>query len=213
MRDKREFCRHVLNTCRTRVSFRSGSAGEANRRYYVVSEDGQRVRHRAEGLPRRQQHEYFRAAVERPGIHNLGVCTNPGADLKERVVWHPYPPERGIIERQQQVDGVMIWDMVCGKSDAHAEACRRAGASDGRRSLRVAAAVHLRAAGYDCEPAKQSAPVAQSLDDVQLLKAFPTVSRQGHEVIMWILRSSHQGAETMRKTCIRRGGPWSRNLS
>jgi hypothetical protein len=56
-------------------------------------------------------------------------------------------------------------------------------------------------------PRNNPRPVAQSLGDVQLLKAFHECFRgKDNEVNYVDFEVEHQGAETMRKTSIRRGG-------
>ncbi len=56
-------------------------------------------------------------------------------------------------------------------------------------------------------PRNNPHPVAQSLEDVQLLKAFHECFRGRDEEVNYVdFEVEHQGAETMRKTCVRRGG-------
>jgi hypothetical protein len=56
-------------------------------------------------------------------------------------------------------------------------------------------------------PRNNPRPVAQSLDEVHLLKAFHECFRGKNDEVNYVdFEVEHQGAETMRKTCIRRGG-------
>jgi hypothetical protein len=50
-------------------------------------------------------------------------------------------------------------------------------------------------------------PLAQSLDDVQLLKAFHECFLGTDDEVNYVdFEVEHRGVETMRKTCIRRAG-------
>ena len=137
------------------------------------------------------------------------VCTNPGADPQQNA-WSGIHTRLSaeIIERQQRVDGVMIWDMVCGTIG------RPARSSQERRSAQRLVAhyvlpppcIYVMPATI-ASPRNNPRPVAQSLEDVQLLKAFHECFRGKDEEVNYVdFEVEHQGAETMRKTCIRRGG-------
>jgi hypothetical protein len=102
----------------------------------------------------------------------------------------------------------MIWDMVCGTIGRPCP--KLAGAPE--RATAVAHHVLPQPCIYVlpatiASPRNNPHPVAQSLDDVQLLEAFHECFRgRGDEVNYVDFEVEHQGAETMRKTSIRRGG-------
>jgi hypothetical protein len=113
-----------------------------------------------------------------------------------------------IIERQQRVDGVIIWDMVCGTVGRPCP--KLEGAPD--RATAVAhymlppPCIYVLPATV-ASPRNNPRPVAQGLEDVQLLKAFHECFRGKDEEVNYVdFEVEHRGAETMRKTCIRRAG-------
>jgi hypothetical protein len=102
------------------------------------------------------------------------VCTNPGADPRLNA-WSGIHTRLSaeIIARQQRVDGVIIWDMVCGTVGRPCP--KLAGAPE-----RATAIAHYMLPppciyvlpSTIASPRNNPKPVAQALDEVQLLKAF-----------------------------------------
>lgn len=137
------------------------------------------------------------------------VCTNPGADPQKNA-WSGIHTRLSadLIERQQRVDGVMIRDMVCGTVGRPCP--KLAGGSE-----RATAVSHYKLPppciyvlpATIASPRNNPQPVAQSLDEVQLLKAFHKCFRGKPEEVNYVdFEVEHRGAETMRKTRIRRAG-------
>ena len=211
MSDKREFCRHVLNYMQDQGFIQDWeSAGESNRHDYVVRlKTGRVCVIELKGCLDGNNTNIF----ERPSnAHEFiiwSVCTNPGADPQKNA-WSGIHTRLSaeIIERQQRVDGVMIWDMVCGTVGRPCP--KLAGAPE--RATPVAHYVLPPPCIYVlpatiASPRNNPRPVAQSLEDVQLLKAFHDCFRGRDDEVNYVdFEVEHQGAETMRKTCIRRGG-------
>jgi hypothetical protein len=101
----------------------------------------------------------------------------------------------------------MIWDMVCGTIG------RPCPKLEGVPERATAVAHYVLPPFIYALPATIASPrnnphpVAQSIDDVQLLKAFHSCFRGNDEEVNYVdFEVEHQGAETMRKTRIRRAG-------
>ena len=211
MRDKREFCRHVLNYMQDRGFIQEwDSAGESNRHDYVVRlKTGRVCVIELKGCLDGNNTNIFERPSNAQEFIIWSVCTNPGADPQKNA-WSGIHTRLSaeIIERQQRVDGVMIWDMVCGTVG------RPCPKLEQRRSAQRSVAhyvlpppcIYVMPATI-ASPRNNPHPVAQSLEDVQLLKAFHECFRGRDEEVNYVdFEVEHQGAETMRKTCIRRGG-------
>jgi hypothetical protein len=211
MRDKWEFARNVLNHMED-GGFIEGweSAGEANRHDYVVRLNTGRVAViELKGCLDGNNTTIFERPLHAQEFVIWSVCTNPGADPKKNV-WSGIHTRLSadLVERQQQVDGVIVWDMACGtvgrpcpKLSAAAERTTEVG-----HYVLPPPCIYVFPATIG-RPRNNPNPTAQSLDDVQLLKAFhecfggvePEVNFVDFEV-------EHQGAETMRVTRVRRDG-------
>jgi hypothetical protein len=102
----------------------------------------------------------------------------------------------------------MIWDMVCGTVG---RPCPKT-ADAPERATAVAhyalppPCIYVMPATI-ASPRNNPRPLAQSLDDVHLLKAFHECFRGKNEEVNYVdFEVEHRGAETMRKTRIRRAG-------
>jgi hypothetical protein len=211
MRDKREFCLHVLNYMQDHGFIQDWeSAGEANRHDYVIRlKTGRVAVIELKGCLDGNNTNIFERPAQAQEFVIWSVCTNPGADPRLNA-WSGIHTRLSaeIISRQQQVDGVMIWDMVCGTIGRPCP--KLVGAPE--RATAVAhyvlppPCIYLMPATI-ASPRNNPHPVAQSLDDVHLLKAFHECFRGKDEEINYVdFEVEHQGAETMRKTRIRRAG-------
>lgn len=211
MRDKREFCLNVLNFMQDQGFIHDWeSAGEANRHDYVVRLKTGRVGViELKGCLDGNNTTIFERPPHAQEFIIWSVCTNPGADPRKNA-WSGIHTRLSadIIERQQRVDGVMIWDMVCGTVGRPCP--KLAGAPE--RATAVAhymlppPCIYVLPATI-ASPRNNPRPVAQSLSDVQLLKAFHECFRGKDEEVNYVdFEVEHRGAETMRKTSIRRAG-------
>ncbi len=87
------------------------------------------------------------------------------------------------------------------------EAGRRAGARDRCRAFHVAPPCIYVLPATIASPRNNPKPVAQALDEVHLLKAFHDCFGGRDEEVNFVdFEVEHRGAETMRKTSIRRAG-------
>jgi hypothetical protein len=215
MRDKREFCRHVLNYMQDQGFIQDWeSAGEANRHDYVVRMKTGRVGViELKGCLDGNNTNIFERPFNAQEFIIWSVCTNPGADPRLNA-WSGIHTRLSaeIISRQQQVDGVMIWDMVCGTIG---RPCPKLAGSP-ERATAIAHYVLPPPCiyvlpGTIASPRNNPRPAAQSLDNVTLLKAFHSCFRGNDDEVNYVdFELEHQGAETMRKTTIRRCGAVAR---
>src|SRR4029077_3888973 len=211
MREKRDFARDVLNFMQDRGFIRDWeSAGEANRHDYTVRfESGKVAVIELKGCLDGSKPNIFERPAHAQEFVSWSVCTNPGADPRLNV-WSGIHTRLSaeIITRQQRVDGLIVWDMVCG--------------TVGRPCPKLEAAVNrLTAVSHyvlppPCiyvfpatipSPRNNPMPVAQPLDDVVLLKAFHECFGGRNEEVNYVdFEVEHRDADVVRRTRIRRGG-------
>lgn len=117
MRGKREFARDVLNFMQDGGFIQEWEpAGEANRHDYVVRlKTGRVCVIELKGCLDGNNTNIFDRPPHAQEFLIWSVCTNPGADPRLNA-WSGIHTRLSaeIISRQQRVDGVIIWDMVCG---------------------------------------------------------------------------------------------------
>ncbi len=211
MRTKREFVKHVLNYMQDQGFIQDWeSAGEANRHDYTVRMKSGRVGviELKGGLDGNNTNIFERPAHAHEFVI-WSLLTNPGADPRLNA-WSGIHTRLSaeIIERQQRVDGVIIWDMFC-------RTVGRPCPKVAETPERVTAVAHYMLPppciyvmpATIASPRNNPRPLAQSLDDVHLLKAFHECFRGKDEEVNYVdFEVEHHGAETMRRTRIRRNG-------
>jgi hypothetical protein len=137
------------------------------------------------------------------------VCTNVGAD-PELNAWSGVHSRLGaeMIARGQRVDGVIIWDWVCGCAG---RPCPKLGNNPTARRTSVGPyslpppCVYV----FPGQIPSQNAPIAeaQALDAVELLTAFHTAfGGRPHEVNFVDFELAQRSGSTRRRTIIRRDG-------
>jgi hypothetical protein len=209
MRGKREFAQHALNHMEDGGFIASWDlTDDANRNDYIVRlNSGRTAIIDLKGCLDGNNTNIF----ERPAIADefiiWSICSNPGADPR-RNAWSGIHSRLSteMISRNQRVDGVVIWDMVCGTIG---RPCPKLLESDRATDLgpfrTPPACVYLLPATIpsDANPAA----FAQGLADVELLAAFHTCfqgrDEEIHQVDFSIARA---GRDLMRQTTVRRGG-------
>src|SRR5690606_5310427 len=176
MRDKRDFVRHVLNNMQDRGFIREWEpSGDANRHDYSVQMPSGRIAViELKGCLDGNNTTIF----ERPPHANefiiWSVCTNPGADPRHNT-WSGIHTRLSaeIIHRSQRVDGILIWDMVCGTIGRPCPKLK-----DQRKRMTEVSHYQLPPPCIYVLPAtipsprNNPRPVAQRLDQVELLQAF-----------------------------------------
>lgn len=211
MREKREFCLQVLNYMQEKGFIASWeSAGEANRHDYVVRFASGRVAViELKGCLDGNNTNIFERPAHAQEFIIWSVCTNSGADPRKNT-WSGIHTRLSaeIISRQQRVDGLIVWDMLCGTVGRPCPKLTQAPS----RATEVA---HYRLPP-PCiyvfpetvpSPRNNPRPIAQQLGDVHLLKAFHDCFGGIEEEVSYVdFEIEHLGAETMRKTRVRREG-------
>jgi hypothetical protein len=211
MREKREFARHVLNymqDCGYVADWES--SGDANRHDYTVRLPGGRIGViELKGCLDGNNTNIFERPPHAQEFIIWSICLNPGADPQKNA-WSGIHTRLSadIISRQQRVDGLMIWDMVCGTVGRPCPKLQHLP----RRTTTVAhyelppVCIYVMP-GTIASPRNNPRPMAQALDDVQLLKAFHVCfSGRDDEVNYVDFEVEHRGPDTVRKTRIRRAG-------
>jgi len=210
MREKREFCRHVLNYMQDKGFIADWeSAGEANRYDYLVRfRTGRVAAIELKGCLDGNNTNIYERPSQAQEFVLWSVCTNLGADPQKNV-WSGIHTRLSadIIDRQQRVDGLIVWDMVCGTIGRPCP--KLEGAPERLTTLAhyvlPPPCVYV-FPGTVPSPRSNPHPVAQNLEDVHLLKAFHECFGGRSEEVNYVdFEVEHQGAETMRATRVRRG--------
>lgn len=215
MREKREFVRHVLNHMQD-GGFISDweSAGESNRHDYVVTLPTGRIAViELKGCLDGNNTNIFERPPQAQEFVIWSVCTNPGADPQHNA-WSGIHTRLSaeIVFREQRVDGIIIWDMICGTV---ARPCPKI-VEDSSRQTTAGAYVLPPPCVYVLpatipSPRNNPHPPAQRLEDVQLLKAFHACFNGRDAEVNYVeFEVRHHGADTVRKTKVVRNGATER---
>ena len=213
MREKREFVKHILNFMQDRGFIQEWeSAGDGNRHDYSVKlKSGKIGVIELKGCLDGNNTNIF----ERPPHANefiiWSICSNPGADPRHNV-WSGIHTRLSaeIISRSQQVDGLMVWDMVC---STLGRPCPKILSDDTGDRLTEVGPFRVPPPCIYFFPAtipsvrNNPLPAAQSLGDVESLKAFHECFRGRNEELNYVtFEIAHSGSETVRQTTIYRDG-------
>lgn len=206
MRDKREFVRHVLNYMQDRGFIRDWqSAGENNRHDYTVSmPSGRTSVIELKGCLDGNNTNIFDRPPQANEFVIWSVCTNPGANPRHNA-WSGIHTRLSaeIIARQERVDGLIIWDMVC---STIGRPCPKIEGNDSPR-LTVVGPYELPPPCLYVFPAtvptarNNAHPPAQALSDVQFLQALHDCFQgRDAEVNFVDFGVEYRGVDTVRKT-------------
>ncbi len=211
MRDKREFVKHVLNFMQDHNFIADwDSAGDANRHDYTVKFSSGKVSIiELKGCLDGNNTNIFERPPHAQEFIIWSICTNPGADPRHNA-WSGIHTRLSaeIISRSQVVDGIIVWDMACGtigRPCPKIEPDRVRLTEVGPYSL-PPPCIYVFPATIP-SPRNNRNPIAQSLQDVEILKAFHDCF-QGHddEVNYVNFEVRYEGADIVRKTQVRRAG-------
>jgi hypothetical protein len=211
MREKREFLKHLLNDLQDDgliVSWRS--AGGANRHDYAVEMVSDRTAViELKGCLDGNNTTIFERPPHADEFILWSVCTNPGADPRHNL-WSGIHTRLSadIIDKQKQVDGLVVWDMVCGTIG---RPCPKVQADPSR--LTVLGPYSLPPPCLYLFPRtipsarNNPTPPVHELKDVQfmsvLAKRFGVFEEETYQVALSV---RHRGNDTERMTRISRGG-------
>ena len=211
MREKREFVKHVLNYMQDRGFIAEWEvAGEANRHDYSVKlSNGKIAVIELKGCLDGNNTNIF---VRPPHANEFiiwSVCTNAAADPGHNA-WSGIHTRLSaeIITGSQRVDGLVIWDMVCGTIG---RPCPKV-LDDNSRITEVGPfrlpppCIYL-FPGTIPSPRNNAHPKAQAISDVGILKAFSDCFKAKDDEIHSVdFEVEHRGSETLRTTRVWRNG-------
>lgn len=211
MREKRDFASAVLNWLEDQGQIKAWySAGESNRHDYTVELNSGRIAAiELKGCLDGNNTNIF----ERPPHANefimWSVCTNPGANPRHNV-WSGIHTRLSaeIISRSQLVDGLVVWDMVCGTIG---RPCPKLQDNPGRKTAIAAyqlppPCIYL-FPGTIPSPRNNPSPKGQPIAQVEFLQVLHNAFGGRDEELNFVDFSvGYQGNDTVRSTTIRRDG-------
>lgn len=211
MREKRDFVRRILSYMEDEGYIKSfKSSGGQNRYDYTVELPTGKVAviELKGGLDGNNTNIF-----ERPAHANelvvWSVSTNQGGDPRHNV-WSGLHTRLSaeIIANSKQVDGMILWDWVCGTIGRR---CPKLDTDSSRKI--IVAQYQLPPPCIYILPAtipdvrNNPKPCAQRLESVELLKAFHSCFGGGDNEVNYVdFEVAHQGVEIVRKTIVRRAG-------
>jgi len=211
MREKREFVQHVLNYMQDQGFIQEWeSAGEANRHdYSVMLNSGETAIIELKGCLDGNNTNIFERPPHAHEFIIWSICTNPDADPRHNV-WSGIHTRLSaeIISRGQRIDGVLIWDMVCGtigrpcpKLQASPELFTHVGPF-----CLPPPCIYLFPATIP-SPRNNPHPTAQRLDEVELLAAFNACFQgDATDVSVVDFTVQYRGSDILRTTRVTRNG-------
>jgi len=211
MGSKREFAKHILNYMEDqRFIGEWMSSGEKNRHDYTVKfPDGRSSVIELKGCMDGNNTVIYERPPHAQEFVVWSLCTNIGGNPKKNA-WSGIHTRIGadMIGRGQRVDGVIIWDMMCGTVG---RPCPKLKDAPGRLTVvshyEVPPPCIYVMPATIASPRNNPHPVAQSIDDVHLLKAFHECFGGRAEEINYVdFDVEYRGNDLFRTTRIRRGG-------
>lgn len=205
MREKREFVQQVLNHLQDHGFIQDWeSTGKVNRHDYSVKLNSGRIAIiELKGCLDGNNTNIFERPPHAQEFIIWSVCTNPGADPRHNA-WSGLHARLSaeIIFRQQQVDGVLIWDMACGTIG---RPCPKLQTLPQRLTdvgpFRLPPPCIYVFPATIPSPRNNPHPKAQRLEDVELLAAFNACfNGQAAEIHYVDFMVQYQGADLLRTT-------------
>jgi hypothetical protein len=212
MREKREFVTHILNFMEDHNFIANWEpAGDANRHDYSVKlNSGKIAIIELKGCLDGNNTNIFERPAQAEEFIIWSVCTNPGADPRHNA-WsgiHTRLSAEIILSSNKLVDGVIVWDMACstiGRRCPKVESDQTRLTEVGPYSLPPPCIYVF--PGTIPSPRNNPTPVAQPLQNVELLQAFHTCFKGSDDEVNYVdFEVRYQGADILRKTRVRRAG-------
>jgi hypothetical protein len=212
MRGKREFVQHVLNHMED-GGFIAGwdrTRPKARNDYYVQLNSGGLAVIDLKGCLDGENTNKFERPTEADEFNTWSLCTNSGADPR-RNAWSGIHTRLSaeMISRGKRVDGVVIWDMICGTLG---RPCPKLRALDGAVQRTSFGPFHTPAPCIYVFPAqipsraRPRAP-ARTLIEVELLSAFHHAFGGRDEEVNYVdFEVAVRGDALFRRTVISRDG-------
>lgn len=209
MRGKREFVQHALNHMED-GGFIAGwdPTSDANRNDYVVRlHSGRTAIIDLKGCLDGNNTNIFERPTTADEFVIWSICSNPGANPR-RNAWSGIHTRLSaeMISRNQRVDGVVLWDMVCGTIGRPCPKLLDASRATDLGPFRTPpACIYLLPATIPSLDEPHA--VAQELTQVELLAAFHTCFHGRDDELHQVdFRVAQSGSELMRQTTVRRAG-------
>lgn len=212
MNEKRAFVRYVLNHMQDGgfIETWDSSGGENRHDYTIKMPSGKTAVIELKGCLDGNNTNIFERPPHAHEFIIWSVCTNPGSDPQHNA-WSGIHTRLSaeIISRSQRVDGLVIWDMVCGTVG---RPCPKVKSNDDPRLTTLGPfylpppCVYMFPATVP-SPRNNPTPAAQRLDEVEILQAFATCFKvNDDEVNAVTFAVSYDGSDTVRTTSISRNG-------
>lgn len=212
MRGKREFVQHVLNHMEDggHIAGWERTQGKARNDYYVRLKSGRLAVIDLKGCLDGENTNKFERPADADEFVTWSLCTNSGADPR-RNAWSGIHTRLSaeMISRNKRVDGVVIWDMICGtlgrpcpKLATVGEAVRRTAVGP---FLTPPPCIYV----FPSAIPSRTEPLAtaQALEDMELLAAFQAAFAGDPAEVNYVdFEIGERADELYRRTVIRRGG-------
>ena len=211
MREKREFVRLVLNHMQDgRFIGEWESSEAANRHDYTIAlPSGRTAVIELKGCLDGNNTNIFERPANAQEFVVWSVCSNAGSDPERNVRSGMHTRlSAEIVSRGQRVDGVIVWDWVCG---TYGRRCPKIGGDLGRLTElgphRLPPPCIYVLPDTVPEPRNNPRAAAQDLDAVELLAAFHACFRGGDAEVNYVgFRVEARNADIHRATTVTRGG-------
>ncbi|MCR5876891.1 hypothetical protein LRS10_23680 [Phenylobacterium sp. J426] len=212
LRGKREFIQHVLNHLEDGGFIQGWDKAKRGARndYYVRLNSGRTAVIDQKGCLDGANTNIFERPPEADEFVTWSLCTNTGADPR-RNAWSGIHTRLSaeMLSRNQRVDGVVIWDMICG---TFGRPCPKLQRTDMTGRMTIVGPFRTPPPCVYVLPAQIPSPrvphaAAQGLDSVELLSAFHRAFRGLADEVHYVdfdVRES--GEDLLRRTTIRRAG-------
>jgi len=210
MTEKRDFARRVLNRMQDTGYIQDWEpAGDANRYDYVVTfATGRTAAIELKGCLDGNNVNIFERPPQAQEFIIWSVCSSPTSDIRHNVWSGINRLGAEIVSNQQRVDGLVIWDWICGTA---ARACPKI-IADATRLTEVGQ--HMLTPpciyvfpGTVPHVRNNPTPTAQALTDVQILNALHRCFNGRDDEVNYVdFEVGYRDTDTMRKTRVSRGG-------
>lgn len=211
MREKRDFVARILNHMQDEEFILDWeSAGEQNRHDYSVELPNGRIAIiELKGCLDGNNTNIFDRPPHAQEFYIWSVCTNPSADPRHNV-WSGIHTRLSaeIISRQQVINGVIVWDMVCGTIGRPCPKIER----NSERVTSIGPYTLPPPSLYVFPPTIPSPrnnprPSPANIADCEFLNALSGAFGGKEEEVNYVdIEVAYEGAEIVRKTTVRRNG-------
>jgi hypothetical protein len=211
MRPKREFVQHILNHMEDGglIAGWDRTRGKARNDYYVRLKSGRLAVIDLKGCLDGENTNKFERPADADEFVTWSLCTNTGADPR-RNAWSGIHTRLSaeMISRNKRVDGLVIWDMICGTIGRPCP--KLAGLDPAVRRTAIGPFMTPPPCIYvfpaEVPSRLQPRAAAQTLDQVELLAAFQQAFDARTEEVNYVdFEVGEQADELYRRTIIRRG--------